>query len=97
MSGTSDRPRATVFRSNRWINLQVVDDTAHKTVFSLTDRSLKSAKGTKSQRAMELGKAAGEALIKNGVTSVVFDRAGFRYHGRVKAVADGLRAGGVKV
>lgn len=87
MQGTSARPRASVFRSLKYISVQLVDDAAQKT--------LASAKG-----ALKEAKTVGEVLAKSakkaGVTRVAFDRGGYRYHGRVKSLAEGMRAGGLE-
>ena len=93
MSGTDTRPRLTVFRSNKFIYAQVIDDTKGKTLVETSD--LKITKGTKSERAKEVGKAISQACQKAGITKVVFDRNGFKYTGRVKTVADEARAGGL--
>ena len=93
MSGTDTRPRLTVFRSNKFIYAQVIDDTKGKTLVETSD--LKITKGTKSERAKEVGTAISQACQKAGITKVVFDRNGFKYTGRVKTVADEARAGGL--
>jgi large subunit ribosomal protein L18 len=93
--GTAERPRLSVFRSNRGIQAQVIDDVAGHTVAAVnwTEGDLKSLK------AMEQAKRAGELLAERakaaGVDAVVFDRGGYRYHGRVKALADGARENGL--
>ena len=92
-SGTTGRPRLTVFRSNSEIYAQIIDDTIQKTVVSVS--SLKE-KGTKTEKAKAVGAAiAGKAKEAN-ITSVVFDRNGFLYHGRVKALADAARENGLQ-
>ncbi|MBK6275135.1 MAG: 50S ribosomal protein L18 [Saprospirales bacterium] len=92
-SGTTGRPRLTVFRSNSEIYAQIIDDTTQKTVVSVS--SLKE-KGTKTEKAKAVGAAiAGKAKEAN-ITSVVFDRNGFLYHGRVKALADAARENGLQ-
>ncbi len=94
--GTAERPRLSVFRSNRGIQAQLIDDVTGHTVAAVnwTEDDLKSL-GT-----MEQAKKAGELLAERGksagVETVVFDRGGYRYHGRVKALADGAREGGLK-
>jgi large subunit ribosomal protein L18 len=93
--GTAERPRLSVFRSNRGIQAQVIDDVSGRTVAAVnwTESDLKSMK------SMEQAKRAGELLAERakaaGVETVVFDRGGYRYHGRVKALADGAREGGL--
>jgi large subunit ribosomal protein L18 len=94
--GTAERPRLAVFRSNRGIFAQLVDDDAGKTVAASTWLGLpKSFKGDKTEQAAEVGKQLAEAAGKAGVESVVFDRGGYLYHGRVKALAEGAREGGL--
>jgi large subunit ribosomal protein L18 len=93
--GTADRPRLSVFRSNRGIQAQVIDDVAGHTLAAVnwTEDDLKSLK------SMEQAKRAGELVAERakaaGVEEVVFDRGGYRYHGRVKALADGARENGL--
>jgi large subunit ribosomal protein L18 len=97
LSGTAERPRLVVFRSNKGIEAQLVDDVEGKTLAAAGHTSLKkSFKGTKTEQAAEVGKLLADAAKKAGVETVVFDRGGFLYHGRVKALADGAREGGLK-
>jgi large subunit ribosomal protein L18 len=97
LSGTAERPRLVVFRSNKGIEAQLVDDVEGKTLAAASHLGLKkSFKGTKTDQAAEVGKVLAEAAKKAGVESVVFDRGGFLYHGRVKALADGAREGGLR-
>ena len=94
--GTAERPRLLVFRSNRGIFAQLIDDDAGRTVASASWLALaKSFKGDKTEQAAEVGKRLAESAKKAGVESVVFDRGGYLYHGRVKALADGAREGGL--
>jgi large subunit ribosomal protein L18 len=94
--GTAERPRLAVFRSNHGIFAQLVDDDAGKTLAACNWTSLpKSFKGDKTEQASEIGKRLAEAAKKAGVSSVVFDRGGYLYHGRVKALAEGAREGGL--
>jgi large subunit ribosomal protein L18 len=94
--GTAERPRLLVFRSNRGIFAQLIDDDAGRTVASASWLTLpKSFKGDKTEQAAEVGKALAEAAKKAGVEDAVFDRGGYLYHGRVKALADGAREGGL--
>jgi large subunit ribosomal protein L18 len=94
--GTAERPRLAVFRSNRGIFAQLVDDDAGKTVAAASWVGLpKSFKGDKSEQATEVGKTLAQAAKKAGVESVVFDRGGYLFHGRVKALAEGAREGGL--
>ena len=97
VGGTAERPRLVVFRSNRGIEAQLVDDLAGKTLASASHLGLaKSFKGDKSKQAEEVGKALATAAKKAGVEACVFDRGGYLYHGRVKALAEGAREGGLK-
>lgn len=93
ISGTSDRPRLAVFRSNKEIYAQIINDIESVT---LTSASSKDAKGTKIEQASIVGKLIADNAKKAGIDSVVFDRGGFLYHGRVKALADSAREGGLK-
>ena len=93
--GTAERPRLAVYRSNRGIFAQLVDDDAGKTIVSASWTTVKT-KGDKSGQATEVGKALAAAAKSAGIETVVFDRAGYLYHGRVKALADGAREGGLK-
>lgn len=95
ISGTAERPRVTVFKSNAHLYAQAIDDTARTTLAAVNDAQIK--KGTKTERAGATGKKLAELLVKAGVTAVVFDVSGFKYHGRVKAVAEALREGGIKL
>jgi large subunit ribosomal protein L18 len=94
--GTAERPRLVVFRSNRGIEAQLVDDLEGKTLAAATWLSLKSFKGNKTEQAAEVGKLLAQNAKKANVETVVFDRGGYLYHGRVKALADAAREGGLK-
>jgi large subunit ribosomal protein L18 len=95
--GTADRPRLAVFRSNRGIEAQLIDDETGKTLASASHLALaKSFKGDKTAQAEEVGKALATAAKSAGVETCVFDRGGYLYHGRVKALADGAREGGLE-
>ena len=97
VSGTAERPRLAVFRSNKGIFAQLVDDQSGRTIAGASWLGVKkSFKGTKTEQAAEVGKLVAEAAKKAGIESVVFDRGGYLYHGRVKALADGAREGGLK-
>ena len=93
MSGTPERPRLVVFRSVKHIYAQIVDDNAQRTLATVTDNDLT---GTKTSKSTAVGKLIAEKAKAAGITRVVFDRGGYRYHGRVKAVADGAREGGLE-
>ena len=93
VAGTSERPRLVVFRSLKHIYAQLVDDTTGRTLLTVSDAQLE---GKKSAKSSEVGKRLAGRAKDAGVTRVVFDRAGYKYHGRVKAVADGAREGGLE-
>jgi large subunit ribosomal protein L18 len=96
VSGTAERPRLAVFRSNLGISAQLIDDASGKTLASAGWQHLKkSFKGSKSDQATEVGKLLAENAKKAGITTCVFDRGGYLYHGRVKALAEGAREGGL--
>jgi len=87
-------PRLSVFRSNKFIYAQVINDAEGKTLAQVSD--VKISKGTKTERAKEVGKMIAEVCLKNKINRVVFDRNGFKYTGRIKLVADNARASGLK-
>lgn len=93
INGTATTPRLSVFRSNKFIYAQIIDDTTGKTLASASD--VKVVKGTKNERAKEIGKLIGELCGKANIKSVVFDRNGFKYTGRVKLLADEARSTGL--
>jgi large subunit ribosomal protein L18 len=97
ISGTAERPRLVVFRSNRGIFAQLVDDETGRTVASASRTGLSSSAGSKTEQAREVGKALAAAAKGAGVERCVFDRAGYLFHGRVKALADGAREGGLQL
>jgi large subunit ribosomal protein L18 len=94
ISGTAERPRLVVFRSLKHIYAQLVDDSANKTLATVSDLGIEE--GKKGERAEAVGKMIAERAKSAGISRVVFDRAGYRYHGRIKAVADGARKGGLE-
>jgi large subunit ribosomal protein L18 len=96
VEGTAERPRLVVFRSNRGIFAQLVDDQSGRTLTSAGWTSLAGASGSKTDQAREVGKALAAAATKAGIESCVFDRGGYLYHGRVKALAEGAREGGLQ-
>lgn len=96
VSGTALRPRLCVFRSGKHIYAQLVDDGKGKVLFSASDSALGKAKQTKVEKAREVGKLIAEKAKKAKMEKVVFDRGGYGYHGRIKAVAEGAREGGLK-
>ena len=95
--GSQARPRLAVYRSLSHIYAQLIDDEAGKTVASASSLETKADKKKKSESAKAVGQALGERAKQAGVAEAVFDRGGYQYHGRVKALADGVRAAGVKV
>ncbi len=96
--GTAERPRLNVFRSNKQIYAQLVNDQIGATVLSTSslDKAIVAETGTKTEKAALVGKALAEKAKVAGITSVVFDRNGYLYHGRVKQLADAAREGGLK-
>ena len=94
VSGTESRPRLSVFRSNRYMYAQIIDDMRGVTLCSASDIAL-SGKMTKVERAKKVGEELAALAKKAKITTVVFDRGGFSYHGRVQALADGARSGGL--
>ena len=96
VSGTADRPRLAVFRSNRGIFAQLIDDDARRTLAAASWLGLKSQSGNKTDQAAEVGKALATAAVQAGISTCVFDRGGYLYHGRVKALAEGAREGGLQ-
>ena len=94
ISGTAQRPRMTVFRSNKAIYVQLVDDLAGTTLVSASSKGLEG--GTKCEVAAKVGDAVAQKALAAGITEVVFDRNGYLFHGRVKSLADAARKGGLK-
>ena len=95
ISGTAERPRLCVFRSNKQIYAQLIDDVAGNTIVAASSMGL-DKQGTKSEIAAQVGENVAKKAIAAGIDTVVFDRNGFLFHGRVKALADGARKGGLK-
>jgi large subunit ribosomal protein L18 len=95
--GTADRPRLLVFRSNRGIFAQLVDDDAGRTLASARWTALAGKTGSKTEQAREVGKALAAEAEKAGIERAVFDRGGYLFHGRVKALAEGAREGGLQL
>lgn len=98
LAGTAERPRMSVFRSNKEIYVQIMDDDAGVTLLSISsrDKGISGNKGSKIEVAGMVGKAIAEKAIEKGITSVVFDRNGYLFHGRVKSLGDAAREGGLK-
>jgi large subunit ribosomal protein L18 len=97
--GTAERPRLAVFRSNKHIYVQVIDDIAGRTLASAStlEAERRGDATATVDAAKQVGQAVAERVKATGITAVVFDRGGFKYHGRVAAVADGARAGGLEL
>lgn len=95
VSGTTERPRLTVFRSNKQIYAQVIDDTTGKTLASASSLKM-DLKAPKKEVAAKVGEAVAKAAQEAGIQAVVFDRNGYLYHGRIKELADAARNGGLK-
>ena len=97
ISGSAELPRLSVFKSNKEIYAQLIDDKEGKTLVSASSRDKGvDAKGTKTEISTAVGKAIAAKAIAAGITKIVFDRNGFVYHGRIKALADGAREGGLQ-
>ncbi|MDI9528657.1 MAG: 50S ribosomal protein L18 [Candidatus Cloacimonadota bacterium] len=99
LHGTADRPRLVVFRSLKHIYAQIIDDTKGRTLVSYSTKAKDAeiAPGTKKvEQSFQIGQKLGEKALANGITKVAFDRAGFKYHGRVKALAEGARKAGLE-
>ena len=94
VSGTASRPRLSVFRSNKQIYAQLIDDLAGKTLAAASSKGIED--GSKSEIAAKVGKAIAEKAMAAGISEVVFDRNGYLFHGRVKSLADAAREGGLK-
>lgn len=98
MNGTATMPRLSVFRSNKYIYAQVIDDIKGKTLVDVSAESKEIHKAkTKVAAAIEVGKLLAKKALEKKIKEVVFDRNGYQYHGRVKGVADGAREGGLKL
>ena len=95
VSGTAERPRLCVFRSNNHIYAQVIDDVAQHTLASASDFNLESKPGATCESSAEVGKLVAQRAMDKGIEKVVFDRGGNLYHGRVKALAQGAREAGL--
>ena len=97
ISGTAERPRLSVFRSNKETYVQLIDDVAGGTIAAASTRDKDFVRtGNKSEQGKAIGTALAKKAAEKGITEVVFDRSGYLYHGRVKAVAEGAREGGLK-
>lgn len=96
VSGTTARPRLSVFRSNKEIYAQLIDDVTGKTLLAASSREKGVNKGTNVEIASAVGKLVAEKAVAAGIDTVVFDRGGYLYHGRIQSLAEGARAAGLK-
>ena len=97
ISGTRKKPRLAVFRSRKYLWLQIIDDEKGRTLVAVSDREIKSKKSlTKTERAGQVAELLAKKVKEKGIREVVFDRGGFKYHGRIKALAEALRQQGIK-
>lgn len=94
IAGVSDRPRVAVFKSGQHIYAQIIDDSKGATLVAESDLNIKT--GTKKEKAEKVGEVLAQKAVKAKITKIVFDRGGFAYHGRIAAVAEGLRKGGLE-
>ena len=97
INGTAARPRLSVFRSNKFIYCQLIDDLKGATLLSASSNDSSISAGNKTEQAKEVGKILAKKALTEGIKTVVFDRSGYLYHGRVKALADGAREAGLKL
>ncbi|MEW5907827.1 MAG: 50S ribosomal protein L18 [Patescibacteria group bacterium] len=95
ITGTANRPRLSVFRSNKYINLQLIDDQRGKTIISYNDSKIKEKMG-RIEKARKAGRLLAELARNKRIKKIVFDRGGYKYHGIIKAVAEGLREKGLE-
>ncbi|MCV9927385.1 50S ribosomal protein L18 [Flavobacterium sp. LS1R49] len=96
ISGSATKPRLSVFRSNKEIYAQLIDDVNGVTLLAASSREKEIGKGTNVEIATAVGKLVGEKALKAGIDAVTFDRGGYLYHGRIKSLAEGARAAGLK-
>lgn len=96
ISGTATRPRLSVFRSNKAIYAQLIDDLTGNTLVAVTSSTIENNSNSKLEASSQVGKALAAKAIEKGITEAVFDRSGYLYHGRVKSLAEGAREGGLK-
>jgi len=101
ISGTASRPRLSIFRSNKYVSVQLIDDEAGKTLLSASTRSLAKEKEEKKEnktgQAGKIGEVLAKKAVEKGIKKAIFDRGGYKYHGRVKAVAEAARKSGLKI
>jgi len=94
--GTKEKPRLSVFRSNDHMYAQIIDDAAGKTLVGVSEKAIGKQAGNKTEKAKLLGMALAKEAVSKKIAAVVFDKGSYRYHGRVKALAEGAREGGLK-
>ncbi len=97
IAGTNEKPRLAVFRSLTHISAQLIDDEHGKTLASVSDNELKGSKGNKTEKAFEAGKILAEKALAKKISQAVLDRRGCKYHGRIRAFAEGAREGGLSL
>lgn len=96
IKGTKEMPRLSVFKSNKYVSAQLINDIEGKSILGVTEKHLAEKKGQKTEKAKSLGLLLAKKAIEKKIKKVVFDRGGYSYHGRTKAVADGAREGGLE-
>lgn len=96
VNGTAQQPRLSVFRSNKEIYAQIIDDVKGTTLIAASSRDKEVAKGTNIETAKAVGKLVAERALEAGISTITFDRGGYLYHGRVKSLAEGAREAGLK-
>lgn len=94
--GDAKRPRVSVFKSNNYLSAQFIDDSKNSKTIVSGSTAEKGYKGTKIEAAGALGEKLGKVAVEKGITEIIFDKSGFKYHGRVKSFAEGLRKSGIK-
>jgi large subunit ribosomal protein L18 len=97
LRGTKDNPRISVFRSNKFFSAQVIDDEKDVTLLSISEINIKELKGSKTEKSKALGLALAKSIKAKKISKAIFDRGRYAYHGRVRAFAESLREGGVKI
>ena len=95
--GTAEKPRLALYRSNLYLNAQVIDDSKSKTLIGASDKTLVKEAGNKVTNAKKFGLKFGKLMLEKKITTCVFDRRWYQYHGRVKAFAEGIREAGIKI
>lgn len=95
--GTSETPRISIVRSNKYLSAQIIDDSKKKTIIGISEKTLKEAKGSKTENAKALGLRLAELAKAKKISKAVFDRGNYAYHGRIKAFVEAVREGGIKI